>query len=156
MPFWKKSEDPWDVEPGRPISVPEKQKEADESLLDTVRGLGEEVKTVFQKKEEPEGPPEKCPWCGKDMEKGYLVGGRDSIRWRREKPGFLSGLCVDTVQVDDEGSFFSTYKTAWYCRACGKMTFTLTPPETADTPEAGTQREHEEELRKYAEQQEEN
>lgn len=152
MPFWKKSEDPWDMEPGRPVSAAEKPEEGGGSLLDTVREWGEEVKTSFQKAEEPEGPPEVCPWCGKAMEKGYIVGGRDSVRWGREKPAFLSGLVADTLRVDDEGGFFHAYKTAWYCRDCRKMTFTLAPPEDLDTPEAQSQREYEEELRGYAEQ----
>ncbi len=153
MPFWKKSEDPWDMEPGRPISTTEKPEEDGESLLDTVKEWSEKAKASFQKEEEPEGPPETCSWCGKEMEKGYIVGGRDSVRWRREKPGFMSGLLDDSVRVDDEGGFFHAYKTAWYCRDCQKMTLTLAaPPEDLDTPEAQSQREYEEELHKYAEQ----
>lgn len=82
-----------------------------------------------EKQEEPEGPPEKCPWCGGDMFKGYLRGGRDGVRWYREKPKFLT---IPSMSVDmlNEGELF-TYKTTWHCEACHKMvldTLLLDPP----------------------------
>lgn len=88
-----------------------------------------------EKPKEPEGPPEKCPWCGGDMVKGYLRGGRDSVYWSDEKPGFLRGF--NTVQVADEGGLFSNdYKVCWFCKNCRKIFFdtaNLDPP-LGDTP----------------------
>ena len=82
-----------------------------------------------EKSEEPEGPPEKCPWCGGDMVKGYLRGGRDGARWYLEKPKFLT---IPTMSVDmlNEGGL-ETYKTTWHCQKCHKMvldTLLLDPP----------------------------
>lgn len=145
MPFWKKSEDPWDMEPGKAASAMDEPEREGESLPDTVKEWGEKLKTAFRKKEEPEGPPETCPWCGREMEKGYLAGGRDAVRWGRGKPGFLSGL-GDSLRIDDEGGLFCTYKTAWYCRDCRKLAVTV--------PEASSGGAFEERLEQYQAQRE--
>jgi len=84
---------------------------------------------VDEKSEEPEGPPEKCPWCGADMVKGYLRGGRDGVRWYREKPRLFS---IPSMSVDmlNEGGL-AMYKTVWHCEKCHKMTLDtllLDPP----------------------------
>lgn len=78
---------------------------------------------------EPEGPPEKCPWCGGYMIKGYLRGGRDGVRWYREKPKFLT-IPSTSVDMLNEGNLW-TYKTVWHCEKCHKMvldTLLLDPP----------------------------
>lgn len=88
-----------------------------------------------EKPGEPEGPPEKCPWCGGDMIKGYLRGGRDGVRWFQKKPKFLSlpsALTIPSSSVDmlNEGDL-CTYKTVWHCEKCHKMmldTLLLDPP----------------------------
>ncbi|MET0017711.1 PF20097 family protein [Oscillibacter sp.] len=82
-----------------------------------------------EKPEEPEGPPEKCPWCGGDMVKGYLQGGRDSVYWRPDMPKFLTIPSV-SVSMLNEGKLYS-YKTVWHCEKCHKMvldTLLLDPP----------------------------
>lgn len=82
-----------------------------------------------EKPKEPEGPPEKCPWCGADMVKGYLRGGRDGTRWYHEKPKFLS-FPSGSVDILNEGEL-SSYKTTWHCQKCHKMvldTLSLDPP----------------------------
>ncbi len=81
------------------------------------------------KPEGEEGPPEKCPWCGGDMIKGYLRGGRDGTRWYREKPRIFK---IPSASVDmlNEGELCS-YKTTWHCQKCHKMvldTLLLDPP----------------------------
>lgn len=74
-----------------------------------------------EKPEEPEGPPEKCPWCGENMEKGYLSSSRD-LQWTRKKPGILGTLtCDGGFSISDEEAFLP-YKTAWYCPQCRKIT----------------------------------
>ncbi|BAL00911.1 hypothetical protein OBV_37120 [Oscillibacter valericigenes Sjm18-20] len=87
-----------------------------------------------EKPEEPEGPPEKCPWCGGDMIKGYLTGGQ-GVYWSEKKPGFLDGgIFSNTVRVNvsEEGDFGPRgYMTTWHCQKCHKMmlhTLLLDPP----------------------------
>ena len=69
-------------------------------------------------------PPEKCPWCGKGMEQGFLMGGR-GVFWYRGIPTgkarWLSPGGGNIMRVDTEG-FLTTYHTAWYCPDCKKMT----------------------------------
>ena len=69
-------------------------------------------------------PPEKCPWCGKDMERGFLMGGR-GVAWHRGIPTgkaqWLSPGGENIIRVDTEGDILR-YHTAWYCPACKKMT----------------------------------
>ncbi|MPM37567.1 hypothetical protein SDC9_84185 [bioreactor metagenome] len=92
------------------------------------------------KPEEDEGPPEKCPWCGGDMVKGYLWGGR-GIYWQEKKPGFFSSsaFSADTVNVSETDSFFCAgYKIMWHCAACRKMVTDirdLNPPLGERKPE---------------------
>lgn len=83
-------------------------------------------------------PPEKCPWCGGDMVKGYLWGGR-GIYWQEKKPGFFSsGFSAETVDVSEPGDFGCQYKIMWHCEACRKMVTDirdLNPPLGERKPE---------------------
>ncbi|MEA4994470.1 MAG: PF20097 family protein [Oscillibacter sp.] len=94
------------------------------------------------KPEEEEGPPEKCPWCGGDMIKGYLRGGRDGTRWFQKKPKLFAIPSVFTtpsasVDILNEGEL-CLYKTTWHCGKCHKMvldTLSLEPPLGEKKPE---------------------
>lgn len=134
MPFWKKSEDPWDMEPGGPMSAAGEPEGDGESLLDAAKGWGEKLKTALRQEAAPEDPPERCPWCGKEMERRYITGGRDAVWLRRKKPGFLNGL-DESVRLDEEGGLFHSYKTIWYCRDCGKAAMTIKEAEGEAPPE---------------------
>ena len=156
MAFWKKSDDPWDIDPekrkkqttaafwendastetdpvgaagGRPEEAPRGQ------------SLGESIKGFFGgKKEDAPITPEKCPWCGKDMERGYIDGGRDySVMWRNWKPRGFLGIFQpeDAREIDllDEGDGLWCYKTIWYCRDCGKMTLEIKNARNTDEVE---------------------
>lgn len=138
MAFWEKSEDPWDIDPAKrkreqtTWSVPQEvsgleENGEDESFLSEVAGL-------FKKKPDPiENLPDMvCPWCGKEMTKGYLTGGRDMIRWSAEKPGAVFGSAfLDTVDIQSEG-VLSNYKTSWYCASCRRLVVDV-PEPPADT-----------------------
>lgn len=146
MAFWKKSEDPWDIDPKkkrreRPtfeVQSTSGEEDAPESLLDELKGM-------FRKKPEEETPviPEKCPWCGSEMERGFLdaVKGGD-IWWCVKKPGwkadFLGQDANTSWLVTDEGGFHPC-KTAWYCPNCRKMTLDcaeMRRPHAMDFPAA--------------------
>ena len=72
MPFWKKSEDPWDYEPekpSRPAEPGQEEKDCAPSLMDELRDWNEERKEKKALRETPP-PPMICPWCGQEMEVG--------------------------------------------------------------------------------------
>ena len=72
MAFWKKSEDPWDIDPNQRRTAPEPE-EIEPGLLDSLREDWDAMQAARQEKREKlRLPPEKCPWCGKDMEQGFL------------------------------------------------------------------------------------
>ena len=151
MAFWNKGEDPWDVKP-KPVSVPNPDCDGEpDTLLDSLKAWNKERKAEKAKRETPL-PPMVCPWCGKEMETGYIMG--QGIWWAPGRPDALSKWAgasgvMGAVQVDTGGGMFP-YRTAWVCRDCGKMALNL--PDIPDTPEGRTQREYEDELRAYAEQ----
>lgn len=134
MAFWKKSEDPWDWDPSkkRPAPRPAEPKEPQANPLDSLKQWNEDRKAKAKEREEAKRlPPEKCPWCGKDMEQGYLIGGR-GIYWYSGIPttgalakvGWLGPKLDDAFRVDDEGNFLtSPYRTAWRCKECKKVVF---------------------------------
>lgn len=135
MPFWRKSEDPWDWKDGvsKPPREPREPKEPRENPIETVKAWNEDRKAKAKEKEEAKWlPPEKCPWCGKEMEQGFLLGGRDSVRWYPGvyKTDWLRGLdSANKIDVLDEGGIWSgLYKTVWLCRECKKAVFTMPDP----------------------------
>ena len=122
MAFWKKSEDPWDIDP-------EKKRRETASYFETEEPAVEEEDTkesflsgLFKKKEEPvEEIPVPCPYCGNPMTKGYLNGGRDNVHWTQGKPSFL-GIFDDRLLISDEGGMLSaSYKTCHMCEECRKL-----------------------------------
>ena len=124
MPFWKKSEDPWDWKPERRQPVREQpQTQPEEApVMEALKDLGRSVKASAVGEPEEAAPVQVCPWCGQEMEVGYLIGGRDPVRWVRERPrAFRFTLFEDALRVNDEGGWLTSYKTAWLCRPCGKM-----------------------------------
>ena len=134
MPFWKKSEDPWDMNPGRrkePVSFYEQEQEDEEQgVLESVREQWTQRRQ--EKQEALTLPPEACPWCGGTMEQGFMDGGRGVV-WHRGVPDakarWLGTGGANTMRVDTEG-VFATYKTTWYCSGCRKMVFDASDMET--------------------------
>lgn len=114
MAFWKKSEDPWDIDPNQRRTAPEPE-EIEPGLLDSLREDWDAMQAARQEKREKlRLPPEKCPWCGKDMEQGFLMSGR-GVFWYRGIPTgktrWLSPGGGNIMRVDTEG-FLTTYHTA--------------------------------------------
>lgn len=150
MPFWKQSEDPWDRKPDKPRAEP---KDPQANPLDSLKAWNEDRKAKAKEKEEAKWlPPEKCPWCGKEMEQGFLTGGRDGTHWYPgiHKADLFRGLdSTGRIDLLDEGGIWSgLYKTVWLCRDCKKAVFTMPdPPETYDpfAPQPETEETKEEE-----------
>ena len=141
MAFWKKSEDPWDIDPEkrRPAAAETAEDEQPApGLLEQIRDWNEARK---QAREARAPQPIPCPWCGKEMAVGYLHGGRDGVYWREKRPGALfNGAGAE--RLDTDGGILNSYKYVWYCAGCRKLVLDL-PEHTSDT-------EYEEELRGYA------
>lgn len=152
MAFWKKSEDPWDIDPAK--EQEKRDREPLENPMDTLRDWNKERKAKASAKqaEWEAQPKEMCPWCGKEMERGCLAGSR-GVYWF---PGRYTASAAwwgpraieDSFQVDDEGDFLKgTFKTAWYCRSCKKMVFSTAseipetlPPQTGEACAAEPER----------------
>lgn len=135
--FWKKSDDPWDRKPGTKPTVVRETGEPKKKTLDALKKWNEDRKAAAREAEYARRlPPEKCPWCGKEMEQGYMVGGRDTTHWYpgvlTTKAAWLGGPREERLDLLDEGHFIN-YKTVWLCRECKKMTFDMPkPPEMFD------------------------
>lgn len=134
MPFWKKSEDPWDYEPEKPSRPAEPGQEEDcaPSLMDELRDWNEERKEKKALRETPP-PPMICPWCGQEMEVGTITGGRDSVQWWPGWPNRFFGASGPEIDILHEGSLFNRYKTAWLCRSCRRMVMEI-PEEEIPKP----------------------
>lgn len=134
MSIWKKSEDPWDWDPERRPAARDPETGGEEpglleELRDGLRGWSREWQ---EKKRRRETPPEPipCPWCGKMMEPGYLVGGRDAVRLERRRPDALRMWDPEeTVYIRGDGGFLCDYKIAWTCADCRKLVLDLPEPE---------------------------
>ena len=149
MPFWKQSEDPWDQKPDKPRREP---KEPQVNPLDSLKAWNEERKVRAKEKEEAKRlPPEKCPWCGKDMEQGYMIGQRGTTQWypglltpkNARRAAWSASVNLDGLAILDEGNFVA-YKTVWLCRNCKKMVFDM-PEDAFSTTETDTDDELREE-----------
>ena len=96
-----------------------------------------------------------CPWCGKEMETGYLMGNR-GIWWAPGRPDawakWVSAAAAEgAVQVDTEGALF-TYQTAWACQGCRKLVADLPEPSPSLTEEEQREAEENTQIRRQAEQ----
>lgn len=153
MAFWKKSEDPWDIDPDkqrRMAPLPdEEDRDPDTGLLEDLRAWNEARK---EKKARRETPPEPipCPWCGKEMEPGYLIGGRDAVCLVRQRPGALRlSDPDDSLYIRGDGAFWCDYKIAWTCEHCRKLVLDLPEPpppsywDTISRENAANEREEE-------------
>lgn len=125
MPFWKKSDDPWD-RPPRP-SRPAAPQEPEKGLADQLRDWNEARKAEKARKLAESTPaPIPCPWCEREMEAAYIWGGRDSVYWQRTRPGLAGSL--DGERIDTDGGILNSYKHTWHCPDCRKLVLDLPRP----------------------------
>ena len=139
MPFWKKSEDPWDYEPEkRPAPSAEAGGGEDApGFLEELRGdfqeWNQERKEKKAQRQTPP-PPMECPWCGQEMEAGYITGGQYGANWWPGWPPRVFGPGDGAaVRVDHEGTVLLRYKTAYLCRVCRRMVLEF-PAEELEAP----------------------
>ena len=136
MPFWKKGEDPWDWEPEKPARPAEP--EDGPSLMDELRDWNAERKEENRQREATP-PPMACPWCGGEMQVGWIPG-KDIMRWWSGVPtakdkwlgGGPSGESHMTLKM--EGGLFGRYLTAWHCETCRKLVVDTTGCDRAENP----------------------
>ena len=153
MAFWKKkSDDPWDRDPNeRPAATfyePEPEAESEElekkGFLSGLFG-GEEP--------EEEPAPVPCPYCGAEMELGYLICGRGLIQWSKVTPGEIFGnFFAEAITISDEG-WLNSYKTSHFCAVCRKLVVDV--PEQAEewgAPTEPTEEAADEAYERYKEQ----
>ena len=122
MPFWRKSEDPWDMEP-------EKRRTWTAGEPQPPAADGEAWKVPGEKETAEEQTPSAmtCPWCGQEMRMGYLVGGRDAVRLVWERPGAFRLADADgTLYLRGDGS--SGAITSWPGTAGRAASWSLTRP----------------------------
>jgi hypothetical protein len=131
MPFWKKSEDPWDQKPKKQkpviteLDTPAQPEEKWKNPLDKLDDWMEKREAAAKEAAEAKRlPPEKCPWCGQEMEQGFLLTGRDPINWYPGvyKTAWFSRDKTGSLRIDADGDFI-TYKVAWRCPSCKKIVF---------------------------------
>lgn len=148
MAFWKKSEDPWDVDPDkrRPTVWEEETEEKPDAVCSENTSQVWTEKSPDEEKEEESADPMTCPWCGKKMELGYLYS-KECILWVDQEPGaFLGVLSAGReIYVSDEG-VIAQYKKCWHCSACGRLVVQLSNEARPSSQECW------DEFRRYAEQ----
>ena len=116
MPFWRKSEDPWDMEP-------EKRRTWTAGEPQPPAADGEAWKVPGEKETAEEQTPSAmtCPWCGQEMEVGYVTGAR-GVHYHRGMPTtkrlWLGAGPDNTMRVDAEGGLLTPYCRAYLCRTC--------------------------------------
>ena len=148
MAFWKKSEDPWDVDPDK--RRPTVREESAENNPDAVSHAdapqaGAEGSQAEENREAPAAPM-RCPWCGREMELGYLYS-KECILWVDQEPGAFLGVLSagKELYVSDEG-VTTEYKSCWYCSTCGRLVIQMTGQGRPSSEECR------DEFRRYAEQ----
>ena len=147
MAFWNKGEDPWDVKP-KPVSVPNPDCDGEpDTVLDSLKAWNKERKEEKARREAPL-PPEKCPWCGREMERAYLSGGRDGVYWHKDRYAAVPAS-LEVERLDTDGTFWKRYKLAWHCPDCGKLVLDFRPGVDGVSQ---SDKDCEDELRAYAEQ----
>lgn len=148
MPFWKKGEDPWDLDPAKRRELIARETEEqgrNRGLLDQLQDWNEERKAEKARKLAESVPdPIPCPWCGNIMEARFLWGG--SVYLAKERPGLFSGGLFDEKWIFlDEGDLISgSYKTVWYCKDCRKLAADLPPEPSSLAAEAAPEQTQEE------------
>ena len=136
MAFWrKKGEDPWDIDPSRKRETTmfyERDPEPQPTPMPEEGLAMPELEVEKETQENVEEAPI-CPWCGQEMMRAYIIGGRDRPRLSDEKPTALLGTFgYETLDFSDDG-FFVTHKSCWQCKPCRKVVADIPEPVPEDS-----------------------
>lgn len=68
-----------------------------------------------------------CPYCGKDMVKGTILGDRYQLKWMPEDKGLLLGIWAHgSVALGKGGGLIGRPKVeSFFCESCKKMVIDL-------------------------------
>lgn len=67
-----------------------------------------------------------CPYCNKEMLKGYIYHGKDDLRWtpENERPGFLINFPKDyEIQISKSKRIKRNKKIVYRCQNCKLFIF---------------------------------
>lgn len=63
----------------------------------------------------------KCPYCNKEMIKGYIYGYKYSLKWLPEEKDLLLGIWAkDSIELGDDHEMGRPKVEAHMCSECGK------------------------------------
>lgn len=135
MAFWKKSSDPWDIDPEKRKKSETTWWEQDAPAGDAPAASEEPPLTPEQQRIRDiiEGPkatpvtPESCPWCGSEMAAVSIYSRNGYVCWRKGEPGRWTDDDY-VLQEPGQGFWDIPYKRAWYCERCEKMTLSVKKP----------------------------
>ena len=63
----------------------------------------------------------KCPYCGREMRKGYIIDREAPVQWipENQKPPLFKGSLADGAVQLGGGSYWKNFKAdAYYCAVC--------------------------------------
>lgn len=66
----------------------------------------------------------KCPYCEREMRKGYFIDREAPVQWIPEgvNPPLFKGTLADGAVPVGSGSYWKNYTAdAFYCRSCGMI-----------------------------------
>ena len=137
MAFWKKSSDPWDMDPEKRKNETTWWEQDAPEQADPPAGQAPLTPEQQRIRDIIEGPkatpvtPENCPWCGGEMAAVSIYSRNGYVCWRKGDPGRWTDD-YDVLQDPGQGFWDSPYKRAWYCEGCEKMTLSVKKPPSME------------------------
>ena len=63
----------------------------------------------------------KCPYCNKEMRRGYIRTINQKLLWTPEEEGFLNSGSVNSLPLGKFSRMDGAKVTAYYCKECEKI-----------------------------------
>lgn len=137
MAFWKKSSDPWDMDPKKRKSETTWWEQDAPEQADPPAGEAPLTPEQQRIRDIIEGPkatpvtPENCPWCGGEMAAVSIYARGGCVCWRKGEPGRWTDDDY-VLQEPGQGFWDIPYKRAWYCEGCEKITLSVKKPPSME------------------------
>lgn len=144
MPFWKKGEDPWDLDPAKRRELIARETE-EQGPAGSATGLERGAKSGEGPETGGERPgPHSLPLV-REHNGSQISLGRQRLFGKGKAGPFSGGLFDEKWNFLDEGDLISgSYKTVWYCKDCRKLAADLPPEPYGLTAEAAPEQTREE------------